>query len=89
LFSIITKCIHSFSDSKVRKKLDSVEKELQLVKKDNAALARYINTRRKEEAQRKEEVQKKAEEEARREAMVVAPTSDESQSFKDVQTWRK
>jgi hypothetical protein len=54
-------------------KLVSVEKELQQVKKDNAALARYINARRKEEAQ------KKAEEEARRMA----------QSFKDVRTWRK
>jgi hypothetical protein len=54
-------------------KLVSVEKELQQVKKDNAALARYINARRKEEAQ------KKAEEEARRKA----------QSSKDVRTWRK
>jgi hypothetical protein len=85
-------------------KLASVEKELQQAKKDNVALALYINARRKkeecwrkEEAQkkadeedwRKEEPRKKAEEEARRKAMVVAPTSDEGQSFKDVQTWRK
>jgi hypothetical protein len=35
--------------------LTSVEKEFQQAKKDNAALARYINARRKEEeAQRKE-----------------------------------
>jgi hypothetical protein len=51
--------------------------------KDNATLARYIN------AIRKEEVRKKAEEEARRKATVVAPMSDEGQSSKDVQTWRK
>jgi hypothetical protein len=36
--------------------LASIENELQQLKKDNAALARYINARRKkEEAQRKEE----------------------------------
>jgi hypothetical protein len=64
-------------------KLASIEKELQHTKKDNDALARYINARRKEDAR------KKAEEEARRKAMVVAPTSDEGQSFKDVQIWRK
>jgi hypothetical protein len=28
LFSIIIKCIHSFSDSKVKNKLASIEKEL-------------------------------------------------------------
>jgi hypothetical protein len=61
--------------------LASVKKELPQAKKDNAALARYINARRK-----KEEAQKKAEEEARRKAMVVAPTSDEGQSSKDVWT---
>jgi hypothetical protein len=55
--------------------LVSVEKELQQVKKDNTALARYINGRRKKE------VRKKAEEDARRKAMVVAPTSDEGQSL--------
>jgi hypothetical protein len=66
-------------------KLASVEKELQQAKKDNAALARYINARRKEEeAQRKEEARKKAEEEAQRKAMVVTSTSDDGQSFKDV-----
>jgi hypothetical protein len=67
--------------------LASVEKELQQVKKDNAALSRYINARRKkEEARRKEEAWKKAEEEAGRKEMVVTPTSDEGQSFKDVRT---
>jgi hypothetical protein len=35
---------------------------------------------------RKEEAQKKAKEEARRKAIVVAPTSDEGQSSKDVRT---
>jgi hypothetical protein len=58
------------------------------VKKDNAALAHYINVRRKEEDRRKEEAQKKVEE-ARRKVMVVAPTPDEGQSSKDVWTWRK
>jgi hypothetical protein len=41
-----------------------VEKELQQVRKDNTTLARYINVRRREEAQREEEARKKAEEEA-------------------------
>ncbi len=51
--------------------------------KDNAALARYINARRKkEEARRKEEARKKVEEEARKKAMGV-------QSSKDVRIWRK
>jgi hypothetical protein len=41
------------------------EKELQEARKDNQALAQYINTKRKkEEAQKKEEARKKAEEEA-------------------------
>jgi hypothetical protein len=53
------------------------EKELQQARKDNQALARYINVRRKEE-----EAQRKAEEEARKKAM-------EGQSSKDVRTWRK
>jgi hypothetical protein len=39
-----------------------LKKELQQAKKDNAALARYINARRKEEVRRKEEARKKAEE---------------------------
>jgi anti-sigma factor RsiW len=60
LFSIITKCIRLFSDSKVENKLAYIKKELQQIKKDNVALARYINARRKkEEAQRKEEAQKR------------------------------
>jgi hypothetical protein len=43
--------------------LASVEKELQQAKKDNVALACYINARRmKEEDRRKEEARKKAEE---------------------------
>jgi hypothetical protein len=60
------------------------EKELQQARKDNQALARYINVRRKEEEVRKkeEEAQRKAEEEARKKAM-------EGQSSKDVRTWRK
>jgi hypothetical protein len=67
--------------------LASVEKELQHAKKDNAALAHYINARRKKEGdRRKEGTQKKAEEKARRKAMVVAPMSDEGQSSKDVRT---
>jgi hypothetical protein len=67
--------------------LASVEKELQYAKKDNAALAHYINARRKkEDDRRKEGTQKKAEEKARRKAMVVAPMSDEGQSSKDVRT---
>jgi hypothetical protein len=42
-------------------KLASIKKELQQTKKDNAALARYINARRKKEEARKKEAQKKAE----------------------------
>jgi hypothetical protein len=34
--------------------MTSIEKELLQPKKDNAALARYINTKRKKEAWRKE-----------------------------------
>jgi hypothetical protein len=63
-------------------KLASVEKELQQVKKDKVALARYTNVKRKEEARRKKEARKKA----RRKAMVVAPTSDEGKNSKDVRT---
>jgi hypothetical protein len=66
--------------------LASIEKELSQAKKDNAALARYINATRKKEARRKEEARKKTEEEARRKVMVVVPTSNEGQSSKDVQT---
>jgi hypothetical protein len=70
--------------------LGFIEKKLQQTKKDNVALARYINARkRKEDIWRKEGTRKKVEEEARRKAMVVALTSDEGQSSKDVQTWRK
>jgi hypothetical protein len=68
--------------------MTSIEKELLQPKKDNVALARYINTKRKE-AWRKENARKKTEEEAWRKAMMVAPTSDEGQSSKNVQTWRK
>jgi hypothetical protein len=60
--------------------LASIEKELSQAKKDNAALARYINATRKEEAR------KKVEEEARRKVMVMVPTSNEGQSSKYVQT---
>jgi hypothetical protein len=43
--------------------LASIEKELEQVKTNNAALARYINAKRKkEEDRRKEEACKKAEE---------------------------
>jgi predicted nucleic acid-binding Zn-ribbon protein len=65
--------------------LASVKKELQHAKKDNAALARYINaTRKKKEAHKKveEEAQKKVEEEACKKA-------EEGQSSKDVRTWKK
>jgi predicted Holliday junction resolvase-like endonuclease len=79
-----------FQIQKLQNKLTFVEKELQQVKKDNAALARYINARRKkDEAYRKEEARKKMGENARRKAMVVTSTSDEGQSSKDVRTWRK
>jgi hypothetical protein len=61
--------------------LASIEKELQQMKKDNVARARYINTRRK-----KDEDRRKEEEEGRRKTMVVAPTSDKSQNSKDVRT---
>jgi predicted Holliday junction resolvase-like endonuclease len=79
-----------FQIQMLENKLASIEKELQQVKKDNAALTWYINARRKkEEARRKKEARKKAEEEVRRKAMVMAPTSDEGQSSKDVRTWSK
>jgi hypothetical protein len=55
-------------------KLAFIEKELQQAKKYNVALAHYINARRKKEAQNK------AEEEARRKAILVAPTSDEGKA---------
>jgi predicted Holliday junction resolvase-like endonuclease len=66
LFSRITKCVHvHFQIQKLEKKLAVAEKELQEARKDNQALAQYINTKRKkEEAQKKEEARKKAEEEA-------------------------
>jgi hypothetical protein len=54
--------------------LASVKKELQHAKKDNVALAHYINARRKKEDRREEETHKKVE---------------EGQSSKDVRTWRK
>jgi hypothetical protein len=63
-----------------------VEKELPQAKKDNQALARYINARRKKEEVRRKETQKKVEEEAQRKAMVVAPRSDWGQNSKDVWT---
>jgi hypothetical protein len=64
--------------------LVAAEKELQQARKDNQALARYINAKRKKEEARRneEEAWKKAEEEARKKAM-------EGQSSKDVPTWRK
>jgi hypothetical protein len=52
-----------------------VEKELQQARKDNQALTRYINARRKKEETRKNE------KEAHKKAM-------ESQSSKDVRTWK-
>jgi hypothetical protein len=60
--------------------LASIKKDLQQ-EKDNATLARYINANR-----RKEGARKKAKEETQRKAMVMAPTSDEGQSSKDVRT---
>jgi ribosomal protein L12E/L44/L45/RPP1/RPP2 len=48
--------------------LASVEKELQQVKMNNTALARYINARRKKEDWRKEDARKKAEEDADKKA---------------------
>jgi hypothetical protein len=67
------------------------EKELQQARKDNQALARYINARRKknEARSKEEEARKKPEEEARKKMMVMAQRSDEGQSFKDVRTLRK
>jgi predicted Holliday junction resolvase-like endonuclease len=62
-----------FQIQKLENKLTLPEKELQQARKDNQALTRYINARRKEEAWRKEEeARKKAEEEAQKKAMVVA-----------------
>jgi hypothetical protein len=60
------------------------EKELQQARKDNQALVRYINVKRKKEEvwKKKKENQKKTEEEAHKKAM-------EGQSSKDVRPWRK
>jgi hypothetical protein len=59
------------------------EKDLQQARKDNQALDRYINAKKKkEEARKKEEkIRKKAKEEARKKVM-------EDQSSNDVQIWR-
>jgi predicted Holliday junction resolvase-like endonuclease len=54
---------HSFQIKKLEKKLAVVRKELQWARKDNQALARYIDTKRKKKEARKkvdEEVGKKA-----------------------------
>jgi phosphoribosylformylglycinamidine (FGAM) synthase-like amidotransferase family enzyme len=48
-------CTHLFQIKKLEKKLVVAEKELQQVRKDNQALARYINTKRKKEEDRKKE----------------------------------
>jgi hypothetical protein len=52
-------CTCSIQIKNLEKKLAVAEKELQQARKDNKALARYINTKSKEEAQ-KEEPGKKA-----------------------------
>jgi hypothetical protein len=57
-------CTRSFQIKKLEKKLVEAKKELQHARKDNQALARYIDTKRKKEAQKKEKVQKKTEKEA-------------------------
>jgi hypothetical protein len=77
LVQLLNVHIH-FHIQKLEKKLVVAEKELQQVRKDNQALARYINTKRKKE----EETQKKVEEKARKKA-------EEDQSSKVVRTWRK
>jgi hypothetical protein len=84
LFSIITKCIHLFLDLKVTNQIGFCRERTSAGKKENVALTRCINARRK-----KEEVQKKAEEETRRKVTMVTPMFDEGQSSKDVRTWRK
>jgi hypothetical protein len=56
LINTITKCVHVyFQIQKLEKKLVVAEKELQQTRKDKQALARYINAKRKEEAQKKAE----------------------------------
>jgi hypothetical protein len=59
LFSIITKYIYLFSDSKVRKKLARGKKELEEAEKDKKFLTCYIAVMRKkeEEAWRKKEAE--------------------------------
>ncbi len=52
-------CTCLFQIKNLEKKLAVAEKELQQARKDNQALARYINTKKK-----KDEARKKAEEEA-------------------------
>jgi phosphoribosylformylglycinamidine (FGAM) synthase-like amidotransferase family enzyme len=48
-------CTNLFQIKKLEKKLVVAEKELQQVRKDNQVLARYINTKRKEEDRKKED----------------------------------
>jgi predicted Holliday junction resolvase-like endonuclease len=71
LFSTITKWVDiHFRIQKLEKKLVVAEKELQQTRKDNQALALYINAKRKkEEARKKEETQKKVEDDARKMTM--------------------
>jgi hypothetical protein len=57
--------------------LSVAEKEFQQSRKDNQALTRYINTKRKKEETRKEEeARKKAEEEAHKKVMEVQSSKD-------------
>jgi hypothetical protein len=48
-------CTCSFQIKKLEKKLVIVEKELRQARKDNQALARYIDTKRKKKETRKKE----------------------------------
>jgi hypothetical protein len=62
-------------------KLEKI-KQLQQARKDNQALARYINAKmKKDDARKKEDARKKVEEACKK--------AEEGQSTKDVRTWRK
>jgi hypothetical protein len=72
--------MRSFLDSKIRKQIGFCRERTSA---DEEGQHRTINARRKkEEDRRKEEARKKAEVEARKK-------TEEGQSSKDVQTWRK
>jgi hypothetical protein len=90
LFSIITKCIHSFSDSMIRKQI-GFHQERTSAGKEGQRRTGSLYQCLKEEGGGPEEGGglKEGGEEVQRMVVVVVPMSDHGQSCKDVRTWRK